>query len=93
MRLLTVDGHARKLDNGWEADIVVTVPGHWLRAGAFYGPPPGSHMGWWRTRVDDLAGINYRAQVRPPSPDGGWRCLTLLAHSRPHPRARVAQRG
>lgn len=82
MRLLAVDGHADRLDDGWQADAAVVVPGRWVRVGAFYGPPPGSHMGLWRTRCDDLRGLNWRVQLR----NRPWRCLTLIAHTRPERR-------
>jgi hypothetical protein len=80
VKLLEVEGHARRLSDGWEADLRVMLPRRWWRVGVFYGPPPGSHMGWWLTGGDGLWGINYRRQVS--SGPGRWRCLTLLAHTR-----------
>lgn len=50
-------------------------PNHFIRFGAFYGPPPGSHMGFWRTRAYGLRGLNYRI--------GSFhRALTFLLHWR-----------
>jgi len=74
----TVKVHARRLDDGWEADLVWNGPRRWARVGAFWGTPPGSHIGLWRTRMRSVHGWNYRVGRRYRGP-----CLTLLAHTRP----------
>lgn len=71
--------HWQRLDDGFETELRLDSPRRWFRVGLFYGPPPGSHMGFWRTRGYGVRGWNYRVQVRPPGP-GRWRCLTALAH-------------
>ena len=59
-----------------EFEIVVYAAGRRTRFGAFYGTPPGSHMGFWRTRAYGMNGLNYRI--------GSFRrSLTFLLHSRP----------
>jgi hypothetical protein len=82
VRLLTVDGYWRRLDDGFESDLKVSTPQRWFRVGLFYGEAPGSHMigkhlTAWRTRVDDLRGVNVRF--------GWWPrpCVTVLLHTRP----------
>ena len=50
----------------------------WIRVAAYYGQPPGSHIGLWRTRVDDLSGLNLRIGRRYIGP-----CVTALIHTRP----------
>ena len=69
--------HARRLDDGWEATAVIEGPKRWRRLGAFWGPPPGSHIGLWRTNWG-VRGWNFRVGRRYIGP-----CLTLLAHGRP----------
>jgi hypothetical protein len=59
------------------ADLRLARHDRWVRAGVFYGTPPGSHIGLWRTRVDDLRGWNLRIGCRYTGP-----CLTLLLHWR-----------
>lgn len=46
-----------------------------LRVGAFYGSPPGSHIGLWRTNYHGLKGLNLRIGRRYVGP-----CLTVLVH-------------
>ena len=53
----------------------ITLPGRWFRFAAFLGEAPGSHMGFWRTRVDGLRGWNYRAGTIS-------HCVTVLLHER-----------
>ena len=67
-------GHAA--EQRW-ADVRLSGPDRWVRFGVFYGTPPGSHIGLWRTRVDDLRGWNLRVGRRYAGP-----CLTMLAHWR-----------
>jgi hypothetical protein len=81
-RLLTIDGHARRLDDGFESDLKVAVPGRWIRGGLFYGSAPGSHMmgrhmAFWRTQWGGMHGWNFRFG-RWPEP-----CITMLLHTRP----------
>jgi hypothetical protein len=80
-RLLIIDRHWRRLDDGFEFAIVVEIPGRWVRCGVFFGEAPGSHMMGkhataWRTRLGALHGWNARF--------GRWphQCLTLLLHTR-----------
>jgi hypothetical protein len=93
VRVIDVDFHWRRLEaplpgapagpGGWELAAAVTVPGRWVRLGAFWGQAPGSmmagkHWAWWRTRMGGgFTGVNLRV--------GWWPapCLTLLAHTRP----------
>lgn len=49
----------------------------WIRLAAYYGRPPGSHIGLWRTRVDPLYGLNLRIGKRYVGP-----CLTMFVHFR-----------
>lgn len=72
----------REAPLGFDADLAVDTCGRWIRAGIFYGEAPGSHMigkhaTIWRTKVDDMRGINARF--------GWWPkpCVTLLLHTRP----------
>jgi len=76
--------HFRRLpdEEGLEAAFAVEAFGRWVRVGLFVGEAPGSHMigknfTAWRTRVDDLRGVNIRF--------GWWPkpCVTMLLHTRP----------
>ena len=49
----------------------------WVRVAAYYGSPPGSHIGFWRTRAGTVHGWNLRIGKRYVGP-----CLTLLVHTR-----------
>jgi hypothetical protein len=67
---------------GFESAFAVDAFGRWVRFGLFFGEAPGSHMigkhlTAWRTRVDDMRGINVRF--------GWWPkpCVTVLVHTRP----------
>lgn len=81
--VMKVTGHARNLGKSharyteWEATLVFLFGRRWLRFGAFWGAPPGSHIGFWRTRVDNLRGLNLRVGKRCVGP-----CFTVLAHTR-----------
>ena len=84
--VMKVTGHARKLGRAprsqprfteWESSLVFLLGRRWIRFGAFYGEPPGSHIGLWRTRVDNLRGVNLRIGKRYLGP-----CFTVLAHTR-----------
>lgn len=70
---MTITIEARRDSQG--GDLVVIIGG-WrrFRLGAYYGPPPGSHIGLWRTPG---LGWNLRVGKRYLGP-----CLTLLAHTR-----------
>lgn len=51
--------------------------GFW-RIAAYWGTPPGSHIGFWRTRYDGvLRGLNYRIGRRYVGPT-----LTMFMHWR-----------
>jgi len=81
-RLLTVDRHWKRTDDGFEFDIVTETPRRWVRFGVFYGEAPGSHMigkhiTAWPTRMGAFRGWNLRF--------GWWPkpCVTMLLHTRP----------
>jgi hypothetical protein len=57
-------------------DRKVTIRGRWFRIALIYGTPPGSHIGYWRTRWCGLNGINLRVGRRYVGP-----CLTLMLHT------------
>ncbi len=76
--MIRVKTHAQRLPDGFESDLVLQTDGRWLRLGAFYGTPPGSHIGLWRTRWGSVRGVNLRVGRRYIGP-----CLTLLIHTRP----------
>jgi hypothetical protein len=61
-----------------EAEVVILTARRRLRLLGVYGTPPGSHIGLWRTRTDDISGWNLRVGRRYVGP-----CLTVLAHTRP----------
>lgn len=52
--------------------------GRWVRFAVYYGQPPGSRMGIWRTRCDTLRGWNWRY-------GGMHRCVSVLVHWRWEP--------
>jgi hypothetical protein len=70
--------HWRRTDDGFEFAMAVDLFGRWFRLGIFYGEPPGSRIGFWRTRCDELHGWNYRIGKQYTGP-----CLTALLHTRP----------
>lgn len=78
--VLSVETHARRLADGFESSIVFLFGRRWIRFGAFYGSPPGSHIGLWRTNAFGLRGLNLRVGKRYIGP-----CFTLLAHTRRRP--------
>lgn len=57
-------------------DVVVESRSRRLRLGAYYGEPPGSHIGYWRTRMGAMRGWNLRVGKRYSGP-----CLTLFLHT------------
>lgn len=59
-------------------DVVFSGQRRWVRFAAYYGTPPGSYIGFWRTRVDDFRGLNLRLGRRFSGP-----CLTMFVHTRP----------
>lgn len=59
-------------------DLVVRLFGRWVRFAAYYGTPPGSHIGVWRTRMGEMVGINLRVGRRYVGPT-----LTTFVHTRP----------
>lgn len=75
--VLTVEVHSERGKNQHGGDVVIETHGHRLRLAAYFGPPPGSHIGFWCTRADSLRGVNLRIGKRYVGP-----CLTLLAHIR-----------
>src|SRR6185369_9357910 len=82
--LLYVERHWRfapeSRGNNLEATIVFQIGSRWIRLGVFYGTPPGSHIGFWRTQWADLRGLNLRIGRRYIGP-----CLGFLAHTRRRP--------
>jgi hypothetical protein len=59
-------------------DIVFEAFGRWVRFALYFGSPPGSHIGLWRTGWGELSGINLRIGRRYIGP-----CLTVFVHTRP----------
>jgi hypothetical protein len=57
---------------------VVDLLGRWVRFAVYYGTPPGSHIGVWRTHWGDLRGLNVRIGRRYVGP-----CLTAFVHTKP----------
>lgn len=75
--------HWEHTDTQLGGDVRTVLFDRWWRIALFYGQPPGSHIGLWRTRVDGLEGINLRIGRRYTGP-----CLTLFIHTR-HQRDRI----
>ena len=62
-------------------DLVVETRRRWIRFAAYYGQPPGSHIGLWRTRSGfsgAMKGLNLRIGKRYVGPT-----LTVFVHTRP----------
>lgn len=86
MRRLEVDGwwargrRTPSLDYGNRgAALVVRLFGRWVRLGVAVGSPPGSHIGFWRSRMGSgMAGWNLRVGKRYIGP-----CVTAWVHTRP----------
>jgi hypothetical protein len=87
--LLAVEGRAsRHPPEQTDVELVIRVPGRWLRLFAAYGTPPGSNIGLWHTQMSEVHGWNLRIGRRYVGP-----CMTLLAHTRPsRPDERVIVR-
>lgn len=58
-------------------DCRFTIGKRWVRFAAYYGTPPGSHIGFWRTSGYGLNGWNLRIGRRIAGP-----CLTLFIHTK-----------
>lgn len=72
-------GQKWPVDHGnYGGDVVIEAFGHWVRLALYYGSPPGSHIGLWRTRAGAVRGVNLRVGRRYTGP-----ALTLLVHTRP----------
>lgn len=48
----------------------------WVRAALIAGTPPGSNIGFWRTRMGAMRGWNFRVGRRYRGP-----CVTALLHT------------
>jgi hypothetical protein len=62
-------------------DLIVEMFGRWVRFALYVGSPPGSHIGFWRTRggfTGEMQGLNLRIGRRYIGP-----CLTVFVHTRP----------
>lgn len=62
-------------------DLNLRLPSRWFRVAAYFDAGPRmSHIGFWRTRVDTMRGLNLRFK---------WRhgYVTCLAHTRPQERS------
>lgn len=59
-------------------DVVIQTRRRWLRLAVYLGTPPGSHIGFWRTRWGGLRGWNLRVGKRYVGP-----CLTVFVHTHP----------
>ena len=68
-------------DQQWGGDARISGSRRWVRLALYIGTPPGSHIGFWRTRVADLRGWNLRIGRRYAGPT-----LTLMLHTRPSER-------
>lgn len=62
---------------GLDVRLVSRRTGGFWRVSAYWGTPPGSHIGFWRTRFGAVRGFNYRFGRRINGP-----CLTILTHWR-----------
>ncbi len=56
-------------------DLVIRTRHLRMRLAAYYGTPPGSHVGLWRTHSGELYGVNLRIGRRYTGP-----CLTVFVH-------------
>lgn len=73
----SVEIHGERTPEQIGGGIRVTVGRRWIRVAVYYGSPPGSHIGFWRTRVGGLLGLNLRIGRRYLGP-----CLTVLVHTK-----------
>jgi hypothetical protein len=77
-----VRGRTSPIDYGNRGgDLVIEWFGRWLRFAVYVGSPPGSHIGFWRTCVGTMRGINLRVGRRYIGP-----CVTVFVHTRPSRR-------
>lgn len=58
-------------------DIKIEGSRRWVRLAAYWGEPPGSHIGLWHTDTGTVHGWNLRIGRRYIGP-----CLTLFVHTR-----------
>ncbi|MCX5066631.1 hypothetical protein OOJ91_12155 [Micromonospora lupini] len=82
---MKIEARRERNDTQSGGDVVIRTGRRWLRLAAYYGTPPGSHIGFWRTRGGFSGGIhgwNLRVGKRYIGP-----CLTAFVHTRPR-RAR-----
>lgn len=69
-------------------DIRIETRRRWLRLAVYYGTPPGSRIGFWRTGggfSGSLRGWNVRVGRRYVGP-----CLTVFVHTHPTAARRPA---
>ena len=81
--MLTVETRRERTEDQRGGDIVIRTRRRWLRLAVYYGTPPGSHIGFWRTRggfSGSLRGWNLRVGKRYSGP-----CLTAFVHTKPAP--------
>lgn len=57
-------------------DVVVAGHGRSVRFAVYVGQPPGSHIGFWRTKWGTLSGLNLRVGRRFRNP-----CVTMFVHT------------
>lgn len=76
--MIRVKGRRERHPGNRGGDLVIEIGPRWFRFAAYFGTPPGSHIGYWRTRVEDMRGVNLRLGRRYTGP-----CLTLFIHTRP----------
>lgn len=71
-----------KNHGNFDSGLKFTLFGRWYRFGLFIGSPPGSNMGYWRTKggfSGTSQGWNYRFRVRSTS--GEVEHVTVLFHT------------
>ncbi|MFG2059681.1 hypothetical protein ACGFI9_37285 [Micromonospora sp. NPDC048930] len=76
--MLTVETRRERTEHQRGGDIVIRTRRRWLRLAVYYGTPPGSHIGFWRTKGHGLRGWNLRLGKRYAGP-----CLTAFVHTKP----------
>lgn len=84
-RLLRVEGRRESNADQVGGDLVIEVSGRWIRFAAYFGVPPGSRIGLWRTRFDDMRGVNLRIGKRYR------KTLTVFVHTRPRRTSRLVE--
>jgi hypothetical protein len=77
VNVLKVEANRERHVDNRGGDLVVLIGRRWIRFAAYYGTPPGSRIGLWRTRAYGLYGLNLRVGKRITGP-----CLTTFVHTK-----------